>query len=325
MATNGILINDIELGYAPISAYHFGLLLRDKKFYDNVLDSHLYMITQRKEITFNNFNFSKNGEVSFEIHQEDNPEIIICSFSIYQEFIKPNIKNRLEIRLHDRKNTNEKKNQPPYNGTQAFSIQERDLLSGKTQIITWFSPDKLFQKHWNGQLIAKFSNDYKNMLEYKVHYVGKSTEQNICARLTGHSTFQQILLNEEPLVFGNIPSNEIMILLLRIKDNNSITIFDEDSSDDDLSHLIEGYYFPNDKIISSDAEKALIKYLQPQYNNILYNSFPNKKDLINSDFHSEISYAFSDPITLIYNKGIIKGGSLYDDERDYISVKKKDN
>lgn len=77
---------------------------------------------------------------------------------------------------------------------------------------------------------------------------------------------------------------------------------------------------PSDKVISLDAEKALIKHLQPQYNKILYDSIPNRNDLVNTDYHSVILYALSDPITLIYNKGNIKGGDFIKDERNYIAV-----
>lgn len=323
--TKGLLINDIELAYAPMSAYHFGLLIRDRGFYDNVLDSHLYIITQRKALTFNNINFSNNFELIFEIHQDDNPEIIYCSLPILQDYINPDLTNLIELRLHNRKKKLDNKAIPPFNGTQAFSIQETDQLTGKTKIISWFSPDKLFQKHWSGQINAKFSDDYKKMLEYKVHYVGKSTEQNICERLSSHSTFQEVLINEDPLTYGNIPSNEIMILLMRVKDNNTIVKWGDDSTGEDISNYIHNYYLPSDKIISADAEKVLIKHLQPKYNKILYKSFPNKNDLINTDYHSVILYALNDPITLVYDKGIIKGGSMLEDERDYISVEKNKN
>ena len=61
----------------------------------------------------------------------------------------------------------------------------------------------------------------------------------------------------------------------------------------------------------------------PVYNKILYNSYPNENDLLSKDFHDVILYCFTDPITLVYQNGLI-GGSQNLDERDYISVKKKD-
>lgn len=317
-----ILHNDIELGFSPISAYQLRLLTRDKNFYKNVTDSHLYIIAQRKELTFHRFSFLKNHILKFEIHQEDNNKIILCELPLDQESLKLNFRKEIQFRLHDRRNTLEKKVQYPFDGTQAFSILERDLLTQKSELAVWLSPDKLFYHHWKGNLIAQFSDDYHDMLNYKIHYVGKSTEQNICKRLSNHSTFQEILINETSFSFGNIPSNEIMVLLMRICDNNSIVSWGIEDTPEEMADFLLNYKLPTDKSVSLDAEKALIKHLQPQYNKILYHSFPQNNDLVNTDYHSVILYAFCDPISLIYDQGIIKGGK-FGEERNFIAVEKK--
>ncbi|NAS12246.1 hypothetical protein [Poritiphilus flavus] len=89
-----------------------------------------------------------------------------------------------------------------------------------------------------------------------------------------------------------------------------------------MTSYLSDYTLPNEKTISSDAEKALIKHLQPEYNKILYNSFPKENDLINVDYHNTIFYGFSDPITLTYKSGKIKGGE-FEYDKDYISVESK--
>jgi hypothetical protein len=317
-----ILYNDIELGFSPISAYQLNLLTRDKNFYKNVTDSHLYIIAQRKELTFHRFSFLKNHILKFEIHQEDNDKIILCELPLDQESLKLNFKKEIQFRLHDRRNTLEKKVQYPFDGTQAFSILESDLITQKSDLAVWLSPDKLFYHHWKGNLIAQFSDDYHDMLNYKIHYVGKSTEQNICKRLSNHSTFQEILINETSFSFGNIPSNEIMVLLMRICDNNSIVSWGKEDTPEEMADFLLNYKLPSDKSVSLDAEKALIKHLQPHYNKILYHSFPQGSDLVNTDFHSVILYAFCDPISLIYEQGTIKGGK-FGEERNFIAVEKK--
>jgi hypothetical protein len=153
-------------------------------------------------------------------------------------------------------------------------------------------------------------------------YVGKSTEQNICHRLSKHSTFQEILINEVALSYGNIPSNEIAILLFRIKDNNTIMKWGQEASGEEIADYLINYYLPDDKTVSLDAEKALIRHLQPKYNKIMYSSYPNSDDLINKDIHDAIFYGIEDPITLIYKNGQIKGGDWMN-ERDYICVDQK--
>lgn len=315
----GVLINDIELAYAPMSAYHFSKLIKDKDFQNNFFDSHLYIISQRKELTFNNFDFSKELELNFEIWQDNNPNKIKCRLPIIQKNITVDKSKGIQLRLHDRKNTIEKKNIFPFKGTQGFSILSYNIRDKSTELLAWFSPDKLFHNYRIGYINAEFSMEFKDMCDFYVHYVGKSTEQNICQRLSKHSTFQEILTNETPLSYGNIPSNEIMILLFRIKDINTIAKWGKESDSKEISNYLNHYILPSDKIISLDAEKALIKHLQPKYNRVLYNTFPNKNDLINKDIHNVILYGFSDSINLIYDNGIIKGGNLYEN-RDYISV-----
>lgn len=322
--TKGILINDIELAFAPMSAYHFGLLIRDREFHDNFLDSHLYVIAQRKELTFHNFKLSKNLTLNFEIRQADNPVVVDCLLPIIQKNITENLDKHIQLRLHDRRNKADKKIEYPFNGAQGFSIHEVDPLTNESKSLAWFSPDKLLQNSWKRRIMFGFSGSVSKFLEYQVHYVGKSTEQNICKRLSKHSTFQEILTNQEPFAYGNIPSNEIMILFLRIKDNNSFVKWGKDSTGQEISDFITNYVLPSDKTISLDAEKALIKHLQPAYNRVLYGSFPNEKDLINQDFHDVILYGITDPITLIYKNGKIRGAKD-ENERDYIEVERLTN
>ncbi len=318
----GVLMNDIELAFAPISTYHFYKLIRDKEFQNNFLDSHLYIIAQRKELTFNNFNFSVKNQLQFEIWQENNPNKIRCKLPFIQENITTDETTLFELRLHDRKNQIDRKNKFPFNGTQGFSIKAFDKDKNSSELLVWFSPDRLLHSLWKEYINADISNDFEDMFEFYVHYVGKSTEQNICTRLTNHSTFQEILANETSLSYANIPSNEIMILLFRIKDVNTIASWGAESDSKEISDYLINYKAPNDKTILLDAEKAIVKNLQPKYNRILFKTFPNKNDLVNSDKHDVIMYSFGDPIKLIYDNGTIKGGNLYD-KKDYISVKNK--
>lgn len=320
--TKGVLINDLELGYAPMSAYHFTKLIEDSNFHNNVLDSHIYIIAQRKQVTFSNFFFYKNQDISFDINQEGNPKIIRCILPLIQNKIVTDLSKTIDLRIHNRKNKIGKKIGFPFNGTQGFSVQQSDLINNTRQIANWFSADKLFYSYWKGEIRANFTDTFYDLLDYTVHYVGKSTEQNICKRLSSHSTFQKILSTQESLSYNDIPSNEIMILLFRIKDNNTIVKWGDEATDKEMSDYLTNYFLPNDKTISLDAEKALINKLQPKYNKVLYNSFPNKKDLVNTDYHNLILYGLSDPIKLLYEKGTIKGD--YDPgERDYISVERK--
>jgi hypothetical protein len=314
---SGILFSELELGYAPMNAYHFKNLISEKGFHKNVEDSHIYIIAQRKEITFNNIQCPNDKEIRTEIRQEGSSKSIICSIPAFQKNITTDKTKPINVVLYNRKGrrtgTPEK--------AQALSFVEMDKENNQ-KLLIWFSPEKLLQNYWKGNIETTISGDFKELLNYKVLYVGKSTEQNICARLSNHSTFQDILTSEEALSYGNIPSNEIVIMLFRIKDNNSLVKWGKESTGKDISNFIHNYSLPDVKTVSLDAEKALIQHLQPGYNKIMYNSYPNKSDLINKDPHSVFLYSFTDPITLIYEEGIIKGDEFIE-RRNFISVKSK--
>jgi hypothetical protein len=304
-----------------MSAYDFSCLIRDKGFPQNVVDSHIYIIGQRREITFNDFNFISNkGIIEFTIKQKENPNILECTLPIFQKHIAINPKTGIDIKIANRSKKREEEHEFPFNGTQAIIFEEVNDKTNYRKLIIWFSPEKLLQNYWKGYIDMKIVGDFKKLLKYQVHYVGKSTEQNICNRLSNHSTFQQILINQDALTYGNIPSNEIAILLFRLKNNNSITKWDKHSTDEDMLNYLLKYRLPSHKVVSLDAEKALIKHLNPKYNKVIYKSYPTKKDLLNKDIHNNILYSFNDPITLIYQDGQIKG-SEYMNDRDYISVK----
>lgn len=219
----GILINDLELGYAPMSAYAFKKLITDKEFRKGVVDSHIYIIAQRREIIFKDFSSSRDRKcVQFKIEQQNNCEVLNCILPVFQEHIATDFSKGVDMKLYNRKNTIGTVKENFLNKAQGVAFQELDVKTNERKELIWFSPEKLLQNYWKGYINLELNGDYKKLLKYKVHYVGKSTEQNICHRLSNHSTFQEILVNQGVLTYGNIPSNEIVILLFRIKDNNTI-------------------------------------------------------------------------------------------------------
>jgi hypothetical protein len=170
----GLLINDLELGYAPMSAYTFKQLIRDKDFSRNVIDSHLYIIAQRRELTFNNFNFSLDRKfIRFEITQEKNPEIIHCTLPVFQRHIATDLSKGVDLRFQNRENTIDTKHIYPFNGMQGIIFQEVDIVTNERRHLIWFSPEKLLQNYWKGHIELEIEGNYKRLLEYKVHYVGK--------------------------------------------------------------------------------------------------------------------------------------------------------
>jgi hypothetical protein len=144
--------------------------------------------------------------------------------------------------------------------------------------------------------------------KYNVHYVGKATEQEIWKRLTGHSKLQDILSLENPLCYGSLPTHEIAILTFMFEENMFMRTPGDDVKDGALADWYLGKDLPTQKTIYLDAEKALIHAMQPSYNEELFRNYPKSVDGLHKHKLDMVNYTFTDPITLVYEKGEIRGG-----------------
>ena len=95
----------------------------------------------------------------------------------------------------------------------------------------------------------------------------------------------------------------------------------DEATPEDMSNYLLNYSLPSDKKISLEAEKILIKNMQPGYNKVKFNSYPNKDDLIETDFHNVIMYGITDPIKLLYDDKVMRGSQSFI-ERDFISIER---
>jgi len=187
-----------------------------------------------------------------------------------------------------------------------FSLVKH-IKEGK-EFITWFSPEKLLQNWWKGSIDCEIEGDWQSFIQYKVHYVGKATKQSIQRRLKGHSTFQDILSLESPVTEKQLPANEIVVLPFEFQNNLQFQSFGKGSDVKDMVAALLGESYPHQEKVFLDAEKALIKAMQPAYNKEMFKSYPISKDGLYNDNFDAISYTFIDPIVLLYNDGEIKGG-----------------
>jgi len=320
MNKNGVLSNRLELAHSPVNAYVFNILRKEKEFIECLYDSHLYIIVQRRDLSFNNFDLSSDTHIKFEIHQPNNDEVLYCEMPIHQKHIMANAsKDIQDIQICLGTNKYRKfEKVPPYSGVDNIFIREIDK-NGERKLLFWLYPERFLQNFWRRFIGAKVVGDIRSFLNYKVHYVGKATEQNICKRLTGHSNFQDVLSHEIAFTYGDIPSQEITILLFRVVGESSIKLWRGELKTEDFYNSIN-YQMPTNKTLSLDAEKALIKTMKPEYNKTPYKSYPNNNDLINIDNHHAIVYSLSDPIRLIYESKVIKGDESTT-ERDFIVVR----
>lgn len=300
------LLNQLELAYAPLTAYEFAVV-KDDKAIDRALEkASLYIIGQRPVITFENvISDTTVYQLNFEIHQKGNSNILKCKLPFDQKIFGLMEDNAVDVAFNylDKSVV---QNRPPFNNIHGFSLVKHKK-EGK-EFLIWFSPEKLLQNWWKEIIECEIEGDWKSFLEYKVHYVGKATKQSILKRLTGHSTFQDILSLEAPVTEKQLPANEIVMLPFEFQDNLQIQSFGPGSDTKDMVASLLGENYPDQEKVFLDAEKALIKTMQPSYNKELFNNYPVSTDGLYNDNYDAISYTLIDPIVLTYEEGTIRGG-----------------
>jgi hypothetical protein len=300
------LLNQLELAYAPLTAYEFAVVKDDKLIERTLENASLYLIGQRPVITFENVIPDNTVyQLNFEIHQRNNPNILKCKLPFDQEIFGLMDDNVVDVAFNYL-DKSIKQAKPPFQNIHGFSLA-RHKKEGK-EFIVWFSPEKLLQNWWKGSVDCEIEGNWQSFIQYKVHYVGKATKQSILRRLTGHSTFQDILSLESPVTEKQLPANEIVILPFEFQNNLQIQSFGKGADTKDMIAALLGENYPQQEKVFHDAEKALIKAIQPAYNKEMFNNYPVSKDGVYNENYNAISYTFMDPITLLYDDGEIKGG-----------------
>lgn len=307
------LFNYLQLAYAPISNYDFAVVKDDKIIKGYMNKASIYVIVQRPVLRFQNLDLDKtdpfNPFLTFEIHQEGNERILFGKMPIYQENFGADKDQGIQIGIT---HTFPK---PKYE-TLGFPFKDvaNFIFRTTSEDVIWLSPEKLIYHYLRNTVDADISQGIPDLLKYQVHYIGKSTEQDIVERLTGHSRLQDILSIERPLNFGSLPTDEISILFLEFQDNIGMMSIGEEDGDEEMQKMVDmlmDKQLYNEKTIYLDAEKALINALKPKHNRQLYNNYPESVDGLKKHNLDLLTYSLLDPITLMYNDGEISGNKSY--------------
>lgn len=300
------LHSSLKLGYAPISNYEFYHLKQENIVQQILADSTLYVICQREELTFENITYDNiTCCLNFEIHKKGNNTKLSCNLCIYQENIEP-FEGKIVATEFGRNKKGEIPRVMPINDIKGIRFY-RDNVNG--EFLLWISPDKFLHHYWNGILKATVIGDYREFTKFKVHYVGESTDQKIWDRLTGHDKLQDILSIEDTFHIESINTHEIVLLLFKIENAESVTIYDGTGDIDTFIESLINPRLPSKTTITLDVEKALIKLLKPskKYNKIQYKQYPKSKDGLYNEGFNWVSYKIYDNVTLQYSNVEIIG------------------
>ena len=132
------LLNQLELAYAPLTAYEFAVVKNDKAIERALEKASLYIIGQRPVITFENvIPDTKVYQLNFEIHQKGNLNILKCKLPFDQEIFGLMEDNVVDVAFNYLDKTINQVGQP-FNNIHGFSLVKH-RKEGK-EFLIWFSP-----------------------------------------------------------------------------------------------------------------------------------------------------------------------------------------
>ena len=317
-----VLATYLSLAYPPIANYDFTFIREEKVVQDYLKNSQLYMISQRPKLIFDNVFIDTDQNIHFEIPQETLDYKILGVLPIRQTAFLTNLDEDvyLELGSYDK---NYKFDKAPFNNLDGFKFYDKDQ-----KFISWLTPERLIYEYSHDVVEATGLDGWKELFKYKILYVGKSTDQDIWERLTKHETLQDILSKKYPLKYGTLPSQEITLLLFRIKAFENFEVLgnfedllniDKILKPEAIESLFQLKPPPTEKNIFLDAEKVFVKLLNPEYNSVKFRSYPKSKDGLYKEKYDLFSYKLRDNIVLICNETEIFG-SFDDNESDTIQI-----
>ena len=283
----GIKLIDVvaTTAYPIVSAYEYEFLKGEevvRKFLENAT---IYFILQRPLMFFDNL-VSDDGELSFDIVDGVN-QPLRCKVELSALGIPRNEEGLLRVQYYREPTSKES----PFKEVAAFQ-----LLQSDETFVVWETPQKILYEAIANGLPVSIEGDVTPFLRYRVHYIGKAFSQNVWQRHTGHDKLQKILTLEEPLsALTTRPALEISVLMLSIIGVGDVPIFPytgfpEPDGVEPIVHEFdfeednenfEAFYTPQLSLgaleLTNEVEAKLINLFKPEYNDTLFENYPNIK------------------------------------------------
>lgn len=311
MKWKGLTIK-LQLAYPPVSNYDFTHVRTEREVQQWLHDSMIYMIVQRPVMTFDHVRILDNA-MEFEISQKGKEETLFCCLPVRQRALMDDPEGDLGLEM----------------GWHDVAVTEETMLSGLNidafkfytngEFSAWLTPERFLYEWGHGNIDAKVNGNTRIFANYHVHYVGKATDQPIWNRLDGHKTLQKILSVVRPHA-SNLPTHELGLLLFRVEDVLSVSIYDLKESIDLKTEL------PDKKEISLDAEKLLVRSLAPEFNDPKkrFPNYPMSKDGLFSYRFNRYAYQIVDELALS-NGHVVIQGSLDTSKADILAIDNNQN
>jgi hypothetical protein len=308
------LITSLSLAYPPISNYAFNFVKNEEEVQQWMDRGHLYMIAQRPELKFQNIEFVANPAIiSFEVGHALSDKRASGKIYLDQVRFLKSKEGEYEIQLGSF-DPQRKFEGPPF-----YDVDGLKFYSAEGEFLHWLTPEKLFYQYSHGMPGVEGLAGFRDLMLYKIHYIGIATEEPIRQRLTGHEKLQEILGVEYPLGYKSLPTHEIVLLLLMVEETLDIVGL-EDINDLELSLFEKHRNSIDHNKISRDAEKAFVHLLNPEYNIKKYSNYPKSSDGLFDEKYDSFAYILREELT-IECRGQRIAGSLEIEKSDMILIK----
>ena len=296
-------IHALKLVYPPITNQEGEWLYRVPEVRDHLRSSNLYVLAQREELLFDGYSaceathviefYLKCGEI-----RVGPVSMPLAQFDLTDTF-------QVEI------------------GPRCIKVRQTPL-NPEEDPIYWCTPDILLTQWFNDLVKIDGIESPWSLVRFRMHYVGISKENDSFQRLfgTGHKARTAILTNERQITPEGRVSDELVLFMFRVEPSMIETCISEEDFD---SMWLEPGQFPDQQAYAADAEKALIKIMDSQYNEKKYPNYPKGTDGLYGKGLDRYGFHFEELVEFVTDGCTIKGGKLFGDEEPDLILISGDN
>lgn len=155
-----------------------------------------------------------------------------------------------------------------------------------------------------GQFFTR--EDVTPFISYDVLYVGQCVGEPLTRRFKAHHALQKMLIHENVISKDYLNSDELVILPFYSYSETISSITGITSVDEAVKIFTNDFSFGT-KEVNLDCEKALVRGMNPKYNDIKFKNYPKSEDGLYKGEADVFSYTIAANIIIKYNKGVVYG------------------
>ncbi|MGC5309999.1 hypothetical protein [Micromonospora zamorensis] len=284
LAMNG-MVASLQLAYPPVSNQEAERVISEQGVVDRLRKSDFYMIAMRAEARFSEFRHDDEGLLHFKISTGTG---ISDSVTLHPSYLASNIEG-IDPENGEITILGDEKVLKFYDGT------AEDVDAGTAELFEWFSTEKLIYDRGH-RLPGIFGfHGWRDFATYELLYVGIASKADTYQRLfqRAHRKRQQILSNEWPRTPGSRVTDEMYLFPLRVQPMTVRML----EPGDTFSHPSDEEWKTYCKRVTKDAEKAFVHLLDPQYNEVDFDSYPHSSDGLWEQGHERYIFYLAENLT----------------------------